>query len=381
MMSIFTIKFRKIFRNLEKKFFNKLILLVFLTLISGLFEILSIGLIIPIITVFVENDFLKYSNYLPVILELTNQQIFLFFICLFSLIYFLKFIVLTFIIYKQNEFAFSLYVNISNKLFSNYLSKNYIFHIKNNSSLLIRNLTSESNIFSFGVVFALVKLFSEIIIFLLISTTLMIYSFTTSMLTIFFISFFGLTILLITSSKVKKWGEERQFHASKIIQSLQQSLYGIKEIILYKLGNTFLKNHYYHNLKSSEAGRKNNTINQIPRLILELISVFTFFSIILILNFSGQDLKSIFINISVFVFASIRLLPSISNIISSIQNLKFNSSVIDLIDNEMNDLKNNIDQVKKLQSFKEEQRISFKKIELENIDFEYVLENKEKKIF
>ena len=83
MMSIFTIKFRKIFRNLEKKFFNKLILLVFLTLISGLFEILSIGLIIPIITVFVENDFLKYSNYLPVILELTNQQIFLFFICLF----------------------------------------------------------------------------------------------------------------------------------------------------------------------------------------------------------------------------------------------------------------------------------------------------------
>ena len=46
----------------------------------------------------------------------------------------------------------------------------------------------------------------------------------------------------------------------------------------------------------------------------------------------------------------------------------------------MNDLKNNIDQVKKLQSFKEEQRISFKKIELENIDFEYVLENKEKNI-
>ena len=45
-MSIFTIKFRKFFRNLEKKFFNKLILLVFLTLISGLFEILSIGLII-----------------------------------------------------------------------------------------------------------------------------------------------------------------------------------------------------------------------------------------------------------------------------------------------------------------------------------------------
>ena len=45
----------------------------------------------------------------------------------------------------------------------------------------------------------------------------------------------------------------------------------------------------------------------------------------------------------------------------------------------MNDLKNNIDQVKKLQSFKEEQKGSFKKIELENIDFEYVLENKEKK--
>ena len=91
----------------------------------------------------------------------------------------------------------------------------------------------------------------------------------------------------------------KTIHASKIIH-LFTGLYGIKEIILYKLGNTFLKNHYYHNLKSSEAGRKNNTINQIPRLILELISVLHFFYHI---NFKFQwsRLKSIFL-ILVFLY-------------------------------------------------------------------------------
>ena len=62
MIKLFKI-FKKTFQILEKKFIRNIIFLIFLTLISGVLEILSIGLILPILTVFVENDFYKYSNF------------------------------------------------------------------------------------------------------------------------------------------------------------------------------------------------------------------------------------------------------------------------------------------------------------------------------
>ena len=121
--------FKKTFQILEKKFIRNIIFLIFLTLISGVFEILSIGLILPILTVFVENDFYKYSKFFPLILNFNENQIFVIFLVSFLIIYILKFISLTFIIHRQNKFSHSLYVDISSKMLNNYLSKNFLFHI------------------------------------------------------------------------------------------------------------------------------------------------------------------------------------------------------------------------------------------------------------
>ena len=69
--------FRKTFQILEKKFIKNIFFLIFLTLISGVLEILSIGLILPILTVFVENDFYKYSEFFPMIIDYNENQIFI----------------------------------------------------------------------------------------------------------------------------------------------------------------------------------------------------------------------------------------------------------------------------------------------------------------
>ena len=117
--------FNKIFQILDKKFINKIVFLIFLTLISGVLEILSIGLILPILTVFVENDFYKYSKFFPLISNYSENQIFMTFLISFLMIYIFKFISLTFIIHRQNKFSHSLYVDISSKILNNYLSKKF----------------------------------------------------------------------------------------------------------------------------------------------------------------------------------------------------------------------------------------------------------------
>ena len=49
-----------------------------------------------------------------------------------------------------------------NSILKNYLSQDYLFFISNNSSKLIRNISSESNLFSVGVVGNLIMILSNL---------------------------------------------------------------------------------------------------------------------------------------------------------------------------------------------------------------------------
>ena len=80
-----------------------------------------------------------------------------------------------YLIIIQNKFSHNLYVKISKTLFQDYLSKDYTFFVNKNSAELIRNIISEANLFSFGVIFHLIRLFSELIIFYLAGSFINLY--------------------------------------------------------------------------------------------------------------------------------------------------------------------------------------------------------------
>ena len=61
-------------------------------------------------------------------------------VLLLIFIYTLKASFLTFFSYLQNKLLTEIKVNLSKKLFSIYLNKSYLFHLKSNSSELTRNL-------------------------------------------------------------------------------------------------------------------------------------------------------------------------------------------------------------------------------------------------
>ena len=47
---------------ISRAYYKKLYLILFLTLISVFIELVGIGMIIPILTIFVDNDYLKYTK-------------------------------------------------------------------------------------------------------------------------------------------------------------------------------------------------------------------------------------------------------------------------------------------------------------------------------
>ena len=73
----------------------------------------------------------------------TDNDLIVYSIGLIILIFFLKTIFFIFLIWRQNQFAYLVDSSLSKRLFSFYLSKNYLFHAQRNSSELFRNIIDE----------------------------------------------------------------------------------------------------------------------------------------------------------------------------------------------------------------------------------------------
>ena len=358
---------------------KKLLTILLLTLASVVVELISIGTIIPILSIFVDSDYLKYTKYLFFVESKSKEEIFIIILGFFLFIYFCKFFLLRYLIHAQNDLTNKMQVDISNKLFENYLYKNFLFHVKHSSSELIRNIQTEAAIFSFQVIFPSIRFLSEIIIFLFIMVALMFFNLKASLVVIFFFVVIGYALIKFTSIRLKHWGQIRHLHASQTLKQLQQSFSSIKEVIINNLQQVFLKKYHIHNLESAIAGKNRDTTVQMPRLILELLGVTTFVILIVFLLNLGMPISEIFVIIGVFFFAAIRLLPAVSSIVKSIQSLKFNEPVIKLIYEELIDYKKNELIIKQQRDSKEEEKINLKKITLKEVSFSYP--NSKQKVF
>ena len=165
---------------LPKKFKILSIYIFFLYIVGSCLELIGIGMFIPLLSEMINANFsiieklkffLQSFDYFSDHLKNVNWVFFFsFFLIIF---FFIKNIFLSYIVFFQTKFNQDLTVSLSTKLFSNYLKSNLLFHKKNNSSKLIRNVNTEIVTFA-SFLNTIYKLLSE---FLLI-TGILIFLFT-----------------------------------------------------------------------------------------------------------------------------------------------------------------------------------------------------------
>ena len=173
-------------------------------------------------------------------------------------------------------------------------------------------------------------------------------------------------------NNIKKWGEDRQFHERYRIQHLQQSIGGNKEIKILKNEREFIYQFFKHNKEWGDIGQKQNFIEAIPRILLEIIALGMLSILIIVLISAGTVIDQLVPIVAMFGAAAFRLIPSMNRTIGALQRLIYTSPVIKVIHNELcNEGKNadseNNNQLKtKKQNFKD-----WREIRLKNINYKY----------
>ena len=307
------------------------ICLIFSIIFCSLLETLGIGLIIPIIKIIFSD--LNQENIFESEVELFgNVNLNVLFLLLSIIIFFLiKNLYLFFNLWLQNKF-FADYSNyLSNKILNIYINKELLFFKRNNSSIILRNILNETKQISRNCLKAYIDLFSEIILFIFILIFLILFDPLLSFVLIFLCMFFSLIYLSFSKKKTLKLGKERTIFENAKIKIVQEIVYGINQLKISNRENFFSKIFNYFNYKSNLNIFKQNLISGIPRLFLEFLVVLFIIIFISLSLKNNVQVENLILKIGVLVAISIKVMPSVSKFLVSIQTIRYSQESLNII--------------------------------------------------
>ena len=216
-----------------------LVYVFILMMISMVLETLSIGLVVPAISFITRPDAIMNSEFMTGLLVFLNNPdqntLVLYGMLALVTAYFIKTIFLTYFVWKQNQFSYSLLMDLSEEMYRGYLRMPWEFHIAHNSAVLLRNITIEVTSAVNNILIPVIRLTSECFVVAGIGILLLIVEPIGSLTVMFILIVVGFVFQKISRGKISRWGNERQLHEGKRVQQLQEGLGAAKEIkLLYE---------------------------------------------------------------------------------------------------------------------------------------------------
>ena len=195
-------------------------------------------------------------------------------------IFILKFIVNYITIYFYQKIIFDLRIYLARKL-NEYLNQDYKFFVKNNSSILLRNISQEVPRIIMGVIAMVLSLFSELVMILSIVTLLILIDLKSAIFIFGLLFVIGSIYMTISKKYINRLGKLRIDFEGNNMKNLREIFDNIKLLKLYSRENFFFQKFNLNNKISSKSHMKFNIAAQTPRLFYEfiLISILLLFCI------------------------------------------------------------------------------------------------------
>ncbi len=332
---------KKLKNLLDPSQVKKVYYLIFLILVGILFEMVGLGVLLPILSFIINPDSLTKFTFFTNLIHLLNKpsesMLTLILLTFLTSFYVLKTTFLLYLNWERNSFSINISKILSQKLFKGYLNQDYSFHLQNNSSTLLKNIQGEVQLFtSFAT--AVINVSVEASFTFGIVLILIITEPKGAILVMFFLGISATLFSSFTKKKLRKWSFERQIHSTIINRSLIEGLSGIKDLIIFNRFGYFFDRYSKENEKLSKIITKVNFLGTVPRLYLEMLSILGI-SILIIVASTTKTSASLVPILGIFAAAAFRIIPSLNSIMSSVQQVRFSISTIDLLSDEFLKLK------------------------------------------
>jgi ATP-binding cassette, subfamily B, bacterial PglK len=311
-----------------------LLLIVFLFITISLLDAVGIGLIGPFIGLAVKPETIQKNAWLSDFygylgLNSINQ-----FIALLGLVVVIVFYFKSFLYYHIQsyvlKFCYTQQVWLRLRMLRTYLSLPYTFYLKTNSAHVIQNIGGESANFTYSIAVPLLNsianAFVLVVLLLLMAKTDLIAT----------VSILGLLVVAIVPfhyfrHKVARWGKEGLDANTETIRVINHAIGGLKVTKLIGCEGFFEEQLIAQANKYAKSASLFHSFQQLPRIVIETLLitfVVGFVSLSLILTERSDSLVAV---LSIFAIASVRVIPSASQLITCMGVLRNAKPTLDRI--------------------------------------------------
>jgi ABC-type multidrug transport system fused ATPase/permease subunit len=262
---------------------------------------------------------------------------------------------------------------IATRLLEKYLRQSYIFYLNVNTAEISKKILGDVFIFTSAVLLPILQLISGLVISLSILVLLIFINPILAVIISIVLSVSYLLIFYFVRKILSKKGAEQFIINTLRYKYINETFGGIKDIKILGKEKIFLDSITEQSEKSTTNDATSDIINDLPKYLIETISISVIISLIIIMISNGSKIDEFLPVLTVYVFGAYKLLPLFQKIFKAITSIRYNYPIVENIYHDLRELPSGI-----ALTSSEIERMNFhRNIRLENIIFSYPGTNKE----
>ncbi|MEK6730670.1 MAG: ABC transporter ATP-binding protein [Pseudomonadota bacterium] len=330
---------RKIIALLDRGDRIKAGLLLFPMLVAAIVDVIGIAFVMPFIVMVADPGAIQAHQKLLYFYQLSHASSPHRFLILLGIVLFFVLVIANALGALNNWFMWKFMgaqeSKISSRLLEKYLSHPYEFFLNQNTSALMKNIITETEVVSHGIIMYSMQLLTKLFAVFFIVLLLMIVNFK---LAVFLSVIMGSVYAVIYAFIRKRLGRisiDMTTSQEARFQLLNESFGGVKEIKFLKLSRFFLNQFKESTEKYTSSKARLQIISTMPKYILESIAFGGVFLIVVYMLAAQHSTATILPILGVYVFAGYRLLPALQTIFMILSSLKGGFASLDLVSHDL----------------------------------------------
>jgi ABC-type multidrug transport system fused ATPase/permease subunit len=281
-------------------------------------------------------------------------------------------IVVAFMVKNAYQLFYNWYINkfsnysiqqLSSMLFRSFLRRPYTFHLQRNSSELL-NVVQQEVTMTVNIVGGATALLKETLLGGSVAILMFITEPVAACSTVAILVAGTLLYTKVTKPRLTRMGQQRQKIQAPLTRFLLQGFGGVKDIQVLGRGDDFSRQFENQNLIVQDASLRYNVLRQIGPMWTELLAMSGLTVVVWVMVWQGRAPERIIPLLGLFVIATWRFVPSINNVISLINSLRYSQPAVESLYKEFEYIKSQSEIVKTQAKFTD-------KIEMRNLTFSY----------
>ena len=230
---------------------------------------------------------------------------------------------------KRRQFYFTtrIYRRIHTDVVHYYMTRPYSFFLQSDSGRIIRTINNDTNQ-TYNLMNDMMTFCTEGIIFIIMTLVILIISPAMTLFVGAILLLEYVVIMKLLRPYLRRMGESYRKESAMANHWILQMIRGIKSIRVMDTESFFEKKNAEHVDRMLQVERKEHSLRDVPRALMESVTVSAMLIYLLIYYLGGNDLAELVPLLSAMALATVRLLPSVNRFSSAATSAAYRKSAL-----------------------------------------------------